>query len=154
MANAISAIKDQFTSEPTRTALNSVLASRGLAAIRGPIRRHRRQLRAAAGLPALAAELGRLEAVNVAAGGLRALTGELVYLLALGGADDTDLFDRLEQYIDAVREAVETTLAAGFQRLEFAGADVEGEVIADAGVSIRLVPLRFTYTWLYRAGEN
>lgn len=154
MANALSAVKDQFTATTFRDALNTTLITHSLAGLGSqPIRRHRRQLRLAPSLPALCVELGEVTARDVGAGGLRAMAGLATFHLALGRADETALFDLVEPYIDALREAVETHLSDGFQRLTFAGTNAEGEVYADTGIGLRLVPVRFAWLWLYHAGE-
>lgn len=154
MANSISEIKDRFTSSTLRTALNASFTAQGLVNLSGPILRHRRQLQAVSRLPALVVELGEVTGVPVGAGGLMTMRGTATCYLALGRANDEALFDAAEQYVDALRAAVESTLSGEFQRLRFSGAVIEGEAYSEAGPTVRLVPVRFDYDWLYGSGER
>jgi hypothetical protein len=110
-------------------------------------------LRGTARFPALAVELGAVRSEQVAAGGLRALRGTATYYLAAGQADEAGLLANAEQYIDALRQTVEVTLQADFQRLSFAGANVEGEPLTEAGLAVRLLPVSFEFEWLYNEGD-
>jgi hypothetical protein len=150
MSGVITDIKDQFLSDAASAAYDAAFDAGSLPDLGGsPLRRHRLLLRYAATYPALAVELGRVTGRRDGGGGLRSVRGTATLYLAIGRADETVLIEQAEAYADALREAVETTLTGGFESLTFSGALVEGEVYAEGGVPLRLVPVSFDFVWLY-----
>lgn len=146
----LATIKEHFTSTDAVSRYNAAFVAAGLDPLAAGVaaRRHRQLLRGVPQLPALAVELDEVHGEPMAAG-LRVLYGRVTLYVALGRADDPAVLARAELYADALREAVETHLRAGFQFLDFDSACAEGEVYGGAGPALRLVPVRFAFRWPY-----
>lgn len=149
MASALAEVAGRFTAEDLVADLQTAFVA---ASLGSPLVVPRRKLEQAARYPALAFELGAFETRSVGAGGLRAMVGEGVWWLAMAADDETLLLTRLRTATDLVRQTVEAALAGEFQRCECSAAAPEGEVARQAGLTLRLVPVRFTYHWLYQSG--
>jgi len=153
MANALTAIAEQFSSTTLRDAINANWGAAGLPTLgSAPILTSRRLLRERGRHPSLAVELGEVESRSEGSG-LRSMRGEATYWLCVSAADEPTLLARLQPMLDGLRQAVETTLADGFQGLSFRGTAPAGERENAAGLPLRTVPLRFSYCWLYEAGS-
>lgn len=152
MANALTAIAAQFSSDTLRDAIDANWSAAGLPGLApAPILTSRRLLRERGRYPALAVELGEVESRSEGSG-LRSMRGEATYWLTVAAADEPTLLSRLQPLLDGLRQAVETTLSDGFQHLSFRGTAPAGERETAAGLPLRTVPLRFSFCWLYEAG--
>ncbi len=153
MANALTAIAEQFSTTALRDAIDANWVAAGLPGLSpAPILTSRRLLRERGRYPAVAVELGEVESRSEGSGGLRSMRGEAIYYLTVAAVDEPALLARLQPLLDGLRQAVETTLADGFQCLSFRGTAPAGERESAAGLPLRTVPLRFSYCWLYEAG--
>jgi hypothetical protein len=152
VANALTAIAEQFSSTELRDAIDANWSAAGLPTLGAAILTSRRLLRERGRYPALAVELGEVSSRSEGSGGLRSMRGEATYTLTVGAADEPALLARLQPMLDGLRQAVETTLADGFQLLAFCGTAPEGERETAGGVPVRTTTLRFSYCWLYEVG--
>ena len=153
MANALTAIAEQFRADTVRDAIDANWSAAGLPTLAGAsILTSRRLLRERGRYPALAVELGEVTSQSEGVGGLRSMRGEAAYSLTAGATDEPTLLTRLEPMLDGLRQAVESELGDGFQSLIFAGVSPAGERETAGGLAVRTATVRFRYCWLYEAG--
>ena len=141
MSTTLSAIKDALAGATLLTAINAKLTAASLPTCSTTfgIQRHERLLLEATKLPALAVTVGTARAGTRYTGAYD-MVATATYHLVVADSGDKVLMGKVEQYVDCLRAAVETTFSA----LYWVESDAEGQCYsADNGVPVRLLTVRF-----------
>lgn len=146
-------IKDAFTTSAMLTAVNVKLTAADLPTISEAdgIKPHRALLEMCGSWPAMAVDGPAWEQSGAASGTERELRATMtVYLLTAAGEEVT-LATQAPLYGDAVRAAVEATIASPIIRCECTSGDADGEPVAveSPGLAARLIRQTYRVTARY-----